>query len=122
MTNGTRRRVVITGLGLVTPLGLGVEENWQGLKAGRSGVRHITRFDASILPAQVAGEVRDFEPERWVERRDVKKMDIFILYAVAAAQMALDDAHLATPLAAPERAGVIVGVGMGGIASLEESY
>jgi 3-oxoacyl-[acyl-carrier-protein] synthase II len=120
--NGTRRRVVVTGLGLVTPLGTGVEVNWQRLAAGQSGVRAITRFDASALPARVAGEVVDFEPERFMERKDLKKMDIFIQYAVGAAQMAIDDAGLPLPLAAPERTGVIVGVGMGGITTVEGTY
>jgi 3-oxoacyl-[acyl-carrier-protein] synthase II len=120
--NGTRRRVVVTGLGLVTPLGTGIEANWEKLVAGRSGIGRITRFDASQLPVQVAGEVRDFEAERFIERKDLKKMDIFIRYALAAAQLAVEDAALPLPLAAPERTGVIVGVGIGGIASLEESY
>ena len=113
---------MITGIGLVSPLGIGTEENWEALVAGRSGIGRITRFDATALPARVAGEVRDFEPERFVERRDLKKMDIFIMYAVAAAQMAVADAALPTPLAVPERAGVIVGVGVGGIATLEQAY
>jgi 3-oxoacyl-[acyl-carrier-protein] synthase II len=114
--------VVVTGLGLVTPLGIGVEANWERLIAGRSGIGPITRFDASTLPARVAGEVRDFEPERFLERKDLKKMDIFIQYAVGAAALAVEDARLALPLAAPERTGVIVGVGIGGIASVEEAY
>ena len=120
--SGTRRRVVVTGLGLVTPLGIGVEANWERLVAGRSGIGPITRFDASTLPARVAGEVRDFEPERFLERKDLKKMDIFIQYAVAAADLAVEDAGLPRPLAAPARTGVIVGVGIGGIASVEEAY
>jgi len=120
--NGTRRRVVVTGLGLVTPLGTGTEPNWESLVAGRSGIGKITRFDASPLPARIAGEVRDFEPERFIERRDLKKMDIFIQYAVGAAELAVQDASLPLPLAAPERTGVIVGVGIGGIASVEEAY
>jgi 3-oxoacyl-[acyl-carrier-protein] synthase II len=114
--------VVVTGLGLVTPLGTGTERNWERVLAGQSGIGRITRFDASTLPVRIAGEVRDFEPERFIERRDLKKMDSFIQYALAAAQLAVDDAHLALPLTAPERTGVIVGVGMGGVASLEESF
>jgi 3-oxoacyl-[acyl-carrier-protein] synthase II len=117
-----RRRVVVTGLGLVTPLGTGIEVNWERLVAGRSGVRAITRFDASAVSARIAGQVPDFEPERFIEKRDLKKMDVFIQFAVAAAQMAVEDAGLATPVPAPTRTGVVVGVGMGGIASLEESY
>src|SRR5436305_1436885 len=120
--NGTRRRVVVTGLGLVTPLGIGTEPNWESLVAGRSGIGKITRFDASPLPARIAGEVRDFEPERFIERRDLKKMDIFIQYTVGAAELAVQDAGLSLPLAAPERTGVIVGVGIGGISSVEEAY
>ncbi len=120
--NGSRRRVVVTGLGLVTPLGTGVERNWERLLSGRSGVRSITRFDSAGFPVRIAGEVPDFEPERFIERRDLKKMDSFIQYAVAAAQMAVDDGALPVPLAEPERTGVIVGVGMGGIASVEESF
>src|SRR5207302_3785034 len=121
-TNHARRRVAVTGLGLVTPLGCGIEPNWAKLVAGRSGIGPITRFNASGLPARVAGEVRGFEPERYMERKDLKKMDIFIQYALAAAQMAVEDAGLPSPVPVPERTGVIVGVGMGGIASLEDAY
>ena len=114
-----RRRVVVTGLGLVTPLGIGTERNWDALVAGRSGVRRITRFDPSSLPAQIAGEVPDFEAERFIEKRDIKKMDPFIQYAVAAAQLAMDSTGLSQPLPRPDRAGVIVGVGVGGLTTLE---
>jgi len=120
-TNQARRRVAVTGLGLVTPLGCGIEPNWAKLVAGRSGIGPITRFNASGLPARVAGEVRDFEPERYIERKDLKKMDIFIQYALAAAQMAVEDAGLPSPVPVPERTGVIVGVGMGGIASARDA-
>jgi len=113
---------VVTGLGLVTPLGTGTEANWDALVAGRSGVRPITRFDAGTLPARIAGEVPDFDPERFLDRREARKMDVFIQYAVAAAQMAMDDAQLAAPLAQPERVGVIIGVGMGGLATLEDCF
>jgi len=121
-TNGTRRRVVVTGIGLVTPLGTGIEENWTKLVAGRSGIGPITRFDASVVPAQIAGEVRDFDPARFIEHRDIKKMDTFIQFAVGAAQMAVEDSALSLPLERPDRTGVIVGVGIGGIMSLESSY
>jgi 3-oxoacyl-[acyl-carrier-protein] synthase II len=120
--NGTRRRVVVTGVGLVTPLGTGTERNWEALVAGRSGVRGVTRFDASNLAVRIAGEVPDFEPERFIGRKDMKKMDVFIQYAVAASQMAMDEAGLEMPLTRPERAGVIVGVGMGGLESLQAAY
>ncbi len=114
--------MVVTGVGLVTPLGTGTEENWAALVAGRSGIRQITRFDATMLPARVAGEVPDFDPRRFIEHKDIKKMDIFIQYAVGAARMAVAQSGLADPLAEPDRCGVIVGVGMGGLATLEEAY
>ena len=120
--NGTRRRVVVTGMGLVTPLGIGTERNWDALCAGRSGVRAISRFNASNLAVRVAGEVPDFQAERYIERKDLKKMDVFIQYAVAAAQMAVEESGVELPLDRPERTGVIVGVGMGGLESLESAY
>jgi len=113
------RRVVITGIGLVTPLGTGVEENWEGLISGRSGIGPITRFDASDYPVRIAGEVKSFDVSRYVERRDLKKMDRFIHYALGAAQIAVEDAAL--PIGDREdRIGVIVGVGIGGIETIEE--
>jgi 3-oxoacyl-[acyl-carrier-protein] synthase II len=120
-TNG-RRRVVVTGMGLVTPLGIGTERNWEALCAGRSGVRAISRFNASTLAVRIAGEVPDFEAERYIERKDLKKMDAFIQYAVAAAQMAVEESGVELPLDRPARAGVIVGVGIGGLESLEGAY
>jgi len=114
------KRVVVTGLGLVTPLGNDVTANWQNLLAGRSGISAVSRFDARSLPVRIAGEVRNFDPSAYIEKKDVKKMDTFIHYAVAAAQMAVDDAHLTIDPASAERAGVLVGVGMGGIATIEE--
>src|SRR5262249_1359235 len=114
------KRVVVTGLGLVTPLGNDVTANWQNLLAGRSGISAVSRFDAHSLPVRIAGEVRNFDPSAYIEKKDVKKMDTFIHYAVAAAQMAVDDAHLTIDPANAERAGVLVGVGMGGIATIEE--
>src|SRR5213594_5249250 len=121
-TNGRPRRVVVSGIGLVSPLGCGKESNWENLIAGHSGIGPISRFDASVLPARIAGEVSDFDAELYLERKDLKKMDLFIRYALGAAHMAIEDAGLPSPLPAPERTGVIIGVGMGGMASLEESY
>ncbi|MFI5398424.1 MAG: beta-ketoacyl-ACP synthase II [Candidatus Binatia bacterium] len=115
------RRVVVTGLGLITPLGNGVSTNWENLLAGCSGIRQITRFDATRLPVRIAGEVRDFDPLLYIEKRDVKKMDAFTQYALAAAQMAVDDARLVIDADNAERVGVLVGVGIGGIATLEEA-
>ena len=100
---------MVTGIGLVTPLGTGTERTWSGLVAGRSGVRRLTRFDASCIPAQIAGEVPDFEPERWLDKKEIRRTDPFVQYALAAAEMAMEEAGLALPLAAPERTGVIIG-------------
>jgi 3-oxoacyl-[acyl-carrier-protein] synthase II len=116
----TERRVAVTGLGLITPLGNDVATNWQNVLAGSSGIGPITHFDASTLPVRIAGEVRNFDPVAYIEKKDVKKMDPFIQYAVAAAQGAVDDAGLRIDAAPAERVGVLVGVGMGGIATIEE--
>ena len=86
-----KRRVVITGLGLVTPLGIGTEATWDRVISGKSGIGPITRFDAERYSSRIAGEVRDFRAEDFVSKRDVKKMDLFIKYAVAAAQFAMED-------------------------------
>ena len=88
------RRVVLTGIGLVTPLGIGNRPNWEGLLAGRSGVGPITRFDASAYPVRFAAEVKNFDPLPFVDRKELKKMDLFIQYAMAAAQFAMEDSGL----------------------------
>jgi hypothetical protein len=93
MTNS--RRVVVTGIGLVSSLGIGTDANWAALGAGRSGVETITKFDASQFATQIAGEVRGFDPLQFIEKKDVKKMDVFIQYAIAASQFAMDDAGVA---------------------------
>jgi 3-oxoacyl-[acyl-carrier-protein] synthase II len=111
--------VVVTGAGLVTPLGNDVATNWENLIAGRSGIGPITRFDASVLPVHFAGEVRDFDPATYIEKKAIKRMDPFTHYAVAAAQMAVQDAGLAMGTLPAERIGVLVGVGMGGISTIE---
>jgi len=116
------RRVVVTGLGLITPLGIGVEASWQGLLAGRSGIRRITAFDASGFPTQIAGEVDGFVPEDFIDGKDVKKMDRFIQFAVAAAGMAVEDAGLSIGEANAERVGVAVGAGMGGLPIIEKYH
>lgn len=113
---------MVTGIGLVTPLGTGTETTWQGVVAGRSGVRRITRFDPTCVPVQIAGEVPDFEASRWLDKKEIKRTDLFVQYALAAAEMAVADAALGLPLAEPTRTGVIVGVGMGGVMSLEDAY
>ena len=113
--------MVVTGLGLVTPLGNDATTNWENLLAGRSGIGPITCFDATALPVRIAGEVRDFDPAVFIDKKDIKRMDPFTQYAVAAAQMARGDAGVRMDITPAERVGVLVGVGMGGIATIEES-
>jgi 3-oxoacyl-[acyl-carrier-protein] synthase II len=120
--NEQRRRVVVTGLGLVTPLGTGVEKNWDALVRGQSGVGAITRFDASSFPTRIAGEVRDFRAEDFIERKEIKKMDLFIQYTMAAADMAVASSGLKIDDANAARVGVIVGVGLGGLPTIEEYH
>src|SRR6266481_980635 len=116
------RRVVVTGLGLVTPLGTGVEKNWEALMAGRSGVGPITRFDVSDFPVRIAGEVRDFDPLEWMDKRDARKMDPFIQYAMACAEQAMRQSGLKIDEAIAERVGVLVGNGIGGLVTIEENH
>lgn len=118
--NGSGHRVVITGLGLVTPLGCSVSEVWSRLCAGESGIRRITRFDASALPVQIAGEVREFDPSAVVDRRELKRLDLFSQYALASAAQALADAGGEEALMDRDRTAVIIGVGFGGIGTVEE--
>jgi 3-oxoacyl-[acyl-carrier-protein] synthase II len=114
-----RKRVVVTGLGLITPLGIGVETSWQNLLSGKSGIRRITSFDASAFPTQIAGEVDSFNPEDYIEPKEVKKMDRFIHFAVAAATFALNDSGLKITDNNADRVGVLVGSGMGGLHAIE---
>jgi 3-oxoacyl-[acyl-carrier-protein] synthase II len=118
----SKRRVVVTGIGMISPLGVGNEPTWNGLVEGRSGIGHITKFDASAFTCQIAGEVKGFEPEQWMEKKEVKKSDTFIHYAMAAAEMAVKDAALDFPNCNGERFGVIVGSGIGGLPLIEEMH
>ena len=113
------RRVVITGIGLVTPLGTGTQKTWDALVNGRSGIDRITQFDASRHASQIAAEVRDFQPEVYFEPKQVKNLDQFVQYALAAAQMAVDDSGSQLENEDPERIGVITGCGMGGLPTIE---
>lgn len=115
-----RQRVVVTGLGLVTPLATGVEESWTKLLAGESGIRRIEKFDATGLKTQIAGEVLDFNADDWMPKKQAKRLDPFIHYGVAATRMAWRQAGLGEPLddAAALRAGCILGVGLGGLGTL----
>jgi 3-oxoacyl-[acyl-carrier-protein] synthase II len=117
-----KRRVVVSGIGMISPLGIGNEPTWRGLLEGRSGVGRITKFDPSAFACQIAGEVHGFEPETWIEKKEVKKSDTFIHYAVAAAQMAVDDAGIDIAACDHERVGVIIGSGIGGLPLIEEMH
>jgi len=110
-----RRRVVVTGLGAMTPLGLTLEETWEGLLAGRSGVGPITQFDASELPVRIAGELKGFDPRQYINFKEARRMARCSQVAVATAQAALADAGLNPPLANEERVGVLIGSGVGGL-------
>jgi len=116
------RRVVVTGIGVVSALGTGVEKNWNALLQGNSGVDRITRFDASELPTQIAGEVKDFNAEEFIDKKEIKKMDLFIQYALAAAEMAMQDSALVINAENAERVGVLVGSGLGGLPTIEKYH
>ena len=118
----SRRSVVVTGLGLVCPVGVGVEESWQALLAGKSGIGPITHYDASTYPTRIAGEVKGFEPEKFMDRKEVRRNDRFIQFALAAADMAVRDSGIDFEKENPERVGVIVGSGMGGLATIEDTH
>ncbi|MCJ7494135.1 MAG: beta-ketoacyl-ACP synthase II [Deltaproteobacteria bacterium] len=113
------RRVVITGLGMVSPLGIGVEKTWQALIQGKSGVVRITKFDPTGFDTQIAAEVKDFVPENFMEKKEIKRMDIFIQYAMASAMMAMEDAQLPITPQNADRVGVVVGAGLGGLTTIE---
>ena len=116
------RRVVVTGIGLVSSVGIGTGANWDALLAGRSGIGRITRFDVSQFATQIAGEVKDFDPQQFVEKKDVKKMDIFIQYAIAASQFAMDDSGLVVTPANADRIGVFIASGIGGFSTIEREH
>jgi len=117
-----KRRVVVTGLGLITPVGIGVEKSWSGLTAGKSGIRRITHFDASSFQTQIAGEVEGFNPEDFIEPKEIKKMDRFIHFGVAASTMAMQDSQLKLDERNAGRVGVYVGAGMGGLPAIEHYH
>ncbi len=117
-----RRRVVITGVGLVSPLGLDAPSTWEALLAGRSGIGPITRFDASEYPCRIAGEVRGFDPETFLDRKEARKMDTFIHYAIAASKEALASSGLVIDSGNAESVGVFIGSGIGGLPLLERTH
>ena len=116
------RRVAVTGVGLVSPLGVGTAENWHALLEGRSGIGPITRFDATGYPSRIAGEVRGFNPLDYLDKKDVKKSDTFIQYALAASRFALEDAGLEIDADNANRVGVIIGSGIGGLPLIESMH
>jgi 3-oxoacyl-[acyl-carrier-protein] synthase II len=122
MRRNLDRRVVVTGVGLVTPLGTGVEKNWEALTAGRSGIGPITRFDVSDFPTRFAGEVTDFNATDWIEKKDVRKMDLFIQYAMGAAEQAMQRSGLPINDDNADLIGVLIGVGIGGLDTIEENH
>ena len=115
------RRVVVTGLGILSPVGNDLRSSWDAIVNGRSGIGPITHFDASSFPTRIAGEVKGFDPSAWVAAKDVKKMDPFVLYGVAASMMALGDAGLTIDEATADRIGVAIGAGIGGLKGIEET-
>lgn len=118
----SRRRVVVTGLGIVSPIGLNVSENWASIIAGRSGIANITRFDASAMACQIAGEVKGFDATQYISPKEVRRMDTFIHYGLAAGIEAVRNAGLDTPLPDPTRIGVNIGAGIGGLPLIEETH
>src|SRR5215510_919602 len=114
------RRVVVTGVGLVSPVGMGTQANWDALCAGTSGVGPITRFDAAAFSTHFAGEVKNFDPLQFIEKKELKKMDIFIQFAMAASQFAMDDSGLKITPENADRIGVFIGSGIGGFTTIEK--
>jgi 3-oxoacyl-[acyl-carrier-protein] synthase II len=116
------RRVVVTGVGLVSPLGVGTAANWEALTAGRSGIRTITHFDASQFACRIAGEVKGFDPLQFLDKKDVKKMDVFIQFAIAASEFAMRDARLRIGPELAPRVGVFIASGIGGFTTIEREH
>ena len=117
-----KRRVVITGMGIVSPLGIGLDDNWQAICQGKSGIGPITKFDTTEYPAKIAGEVKNFDPELYIDKKDQKKMDVFIQYALAAGSMAIKQSGLKIDESNADRVGVLVGSGLGGLQTIEKYH
>jgi len=117
-----RRRVVVTGMGLVSPVGIGIEENWSNLISGKSGIGPITRFDSSAFSTHIAGEVKNFHPEEFINKKELRKMDPFLQFALVAAHYAMEDAKLKIEPEISSRVGVVMGCGLGGLLTIEESH
>ncbi|MCX5897359.1 MAG: beta-ketoacyl-ACP synthase II [Proteobacteria bacterium] len=117
-----KRRVVVTGMGIVSPLGIGLENNWAAICQGRSGIGPITKFDTSEYPCKIAGEVKNFDPDAYIDKKDQKKMDIFIQFALAAGTMAIKQSGLVIDESTADRVGVLVGSGLGGLSTIEKYH
>ncbi|HAS53200.1 MAG TPA: beta-ketoacyl-[acyl-carrier-protein] synthase II, partial [Nitrospiraceae bacterium] len=117
-----KRRVVVTGVGMLTPVGMDTETTWEGLINGKSGIGPLTFFEDKDFPTQIAGEIKGFEAAQYIELKEIKKMDRFIHLAIAASQMAMDDAGLKTTPENADRVGVMVGAGIGGLPAIERYY
>ena len=117
-----KKRVVITGLGCVTPIGNNKEDFWKNIKAGVCGIDTVTRFDASTFQTQIAGEVKDFNPEEYINKKEIKRLDKFTQYAIAASKMAVEDAKLNLDSINKDRMGVIIGTGIGGVETIEQQH
>lgn len=117
-----KKRVVVTGMGVISPVGTGLNKFWDSLIKGKSGIDKITRFDTSDLPSRIAGEVRDFNPEAYIEKKELKRLDRFTQFAISATKMALEDADLDLSTVDKTRIGVILGSGIGGNATWEEQH
>jgi 3-oxoacyl-[acyl-carrier-protein] synthase II len=118
----SRRRVVVTGLGIIAPVGIGVDECWRNILGGRSGIGRITRFDASTFPSQIAGEVKGFDVTKYLSGKEARRYDTFIHYGLVAAMEAVKDAGLETYAGDKERVGVCIGSGIGGLPLIEETH
>lgn len=116
------RRVVVTGMGIVSPCGNNLQENWENIINGVSGIDYITRFDTSDFPTKIAGEVKNLNPEDYVDKKDAKRYDLFLIYAMAATKMAMEDSGLKITEDFAERVGVMVGAGMGGLLTIEKYH
>lgn len=116
------KRVVVTGIGAITPIGTGKERFWQALKAGQSGIGRISKFDVTDYPTKIAGEVKDFDPIEYIDKKEARRMDRFTQYGVAATKLAIEDAKLDVEKVDSHRFGVVLGSGIGGIETLEKEY
>ena len=118
----TKRRVVITGIGTISPLGLTTDETWTNAVQGKSGISKITRFDASAFASSIAGEVKNFNPENYIDKKEAKRLDLFSQYSIAASIEAYKSSNISQDFYDPKRFGCIMGVGMGGLTTLESNY